>query len=209
MIEGGAPVLPADAPEALEAAIHALWAGGIVGLPTETVYGLAVLPQPEPLASLLIAKRRPAEKGIALLVESMDQVEPLAEMGPAARRLAARWWPGALTLVLSPRPDVDLPEPLYGPTGTLAFRVPDHPVPRALAATLGPLALTSANVSGEPDATTAAELVAAVGHSISLVLDGGPAPGGVPSTVVAFERGEAVILRAGAISPAAILGVLG
>lgn len=208
MIEGGAPVLPADAPDALEAAIQVLWAGGIVGLPTETVYGLAVIPQPEPLASLLLAKRRPAEKGIALLVESMDQVEPLAEIGPAARRLAARWWPGPLTLVLSPRPGVDLPEPLYGASGTLAFRVPDHPVPRALAATLGPLALTSANVSGEPDATTAAQLVAAIGHSISLVLDGGSTPGGVPSTVVAFDPEGARVLREGALPAAEVLAAL-
>lgn len=208
MIEGGPPVLRADAPEALEAAIQALWAGGIVGLPTETVYGLVVLPQPEPLASLLLAKQRPVEKGIALLVDSMAQVEPLADMVPAARRLAERWWPGPLTLVLSPLPRVALPRSLHGPTGALAFRMPDHRVPRALAAALGPLALTSANLSGEPDATTAAQLVAAIGHSISLVLDGGPAQGGIPSTVVAIDREGTRVLREGALTAAEVLAVL-
>ena len=204
----GPPVLSADDPDAIPAAIDVLWMGGIVGVPTETVYGLAVLPQPEPLATLLIAKRRPSDKGITLAVDSLDQVEAVAEVSAAARHLADRFWPGPLTLVLPPRTGSVLPDPLLGPTGAVGFRLPDHPVPRGLAAALGPIGLTSANLSGEPDARTSDELIAAIGDSIGLVIDGGAAQGGVPSTVVAFDGNGANILREGAIGSAAIRAAL-
>ncbi|MBA2488167.1 MAG: L-threonylcarbamoyladenylate synthase [Candidatus Limnocylindrales bacterium] len=197
--------MPSDAPGAIGAAVEALWAGGIVGLPTETVYGLCVLPQDAALAAVISAKRRSEEKGIALMVDSMAQVEALAVLPDAARRLAEHFWPGPLTLVLSPLVGVALPDLLYGATGSLGFRMPDHPTPRALAARLGPVAVTSANISGQPEARSAAELIASVGHSLALVLDGGPARGGVPSTVVEFDTaGQPRILRAGAIDAASI-----
>lgn len=205
-VEAGPAVLPADAAGAIDAAVQALWAGGIVGLPTETVYGLCVLPHAEPLAAVVKAKRRRQEKGIALMVDSMAQVEALALLPSAALRLAERFWPGPLTLVLPPRDGVHLPPLLYGATGALGFRMPDHPTPRALAARLGPLAVTSANVSGEPDSRTASELIASVGHSLALVLDGGPVSGGIPSTVVGFDDdGRPVILRPGPLDPIALL----
>lgn len=203
-------VLVAEAAGSVEAAVEVLKAGGIVALPTETVYGLAVLPQAGPLATLLAAKRRPHEKGIALAVDSIAQVEALAELPSSARRLAERFWPGPLTLVLPPRSDEarGLPGPLLGPTGALGFRLADHPLPRQLAARLGPLALTSANVSGGPDARTVDEL-AALGDAPSLVLDGGPALGGVASTVVAIDAaGVVTILRAGALDTAEVLAAL-
>lgn len=207
----GPLILPAAAPEALEAAAEALRAGGIVAIPTETLYGLAVLPTEEPLAALLAAKKRPTEKGIALAVDSVAQVETLARLPSAARRLAGRFWPGPLTLVVAPREELDaeLPGPLLGPTGALAFRLPDHPIPRHLAAHLGPIALTSANASGGPDTRTAADVVAAVGSGLALVLDGGPVLGGIASTVVAVDAaGEVTVLRVGALDPDEVLATL-
>lgn len=207
----GPRVRSAAAATSLEAALTALRTGGIVAVPTETVYGLAVLPHAGPLAAVLAAKRRPTDKGIALVVDSVAQVEGLAEMPLAARRLAERFWPGPLTIVLAPRAagQQGLPDPLLGPTGALGFRLPDHAVPRYLAARLGPLALTSANLSGEPDARTAAEVGATFGPTLALVLDGGPVRGGIPSTVAEVAAdGTVTILRAGALEPAEVLGAL-
>ena len=103
--------------------------------------------------------------------------------------------------MLDPLPGTSLPDPLYGPSGGIGFRLPDHDVPRALAARLGSLAVTSANLSGEPDSTTADELLSAIGGSLALVLDDGPVRGGVPSTVVIVGRdGPMTIARVGALS---------
>lgn len=204
-------VLRAEGAGSSEAAIAALRAGGIVALPTETVYGLAVLPSTRALARLLAAKQRPHEKGIALAVDSIAQVEALAVFPAAATVLAGRFWPGPLTLVLPPRGDLAerLPGPLLGPTGALGFRLPDHPVARRLAAVLGPLALTSANISGGPDARDVAELPSALGDALALVLDGGPVRGGVASTVVAIDvEGDVSILRVGALAPTEVLAAL-
>jgi tRNA threonylcarbamoyl adenosine modification protein (Sua5/YciO/YrdC/YwlC family) len=133
----------------------------------------------------------------------MDQLEGLLEVGPVARRLADRFWPGPLTLALPLAEGAgrDLPESLTGGRGSVAVRLPDHHVPRALARRLGPLAVTSANRSGEPEARTADELLAHVGASVALVIDDGPVRGGVASSVVALDsRGGIVLLREGAIS---------
>lgn len=186
-----------------ERARRELEAGHLVGIPTETVYGLAVLPEPEGLARLVAAKRRSADKGIALLVDSLAQVKRLAMLTPAAELLAKRFWPGALTLVLPQRPDNPLPALLTGGRPTIGVRLPNHPVPRALARVLGPLAVSSANISGQPDSTTAQQVAASLADEVSLVLDDGPVRGGVPSTVVAcMQDGQLEILRAGAITEA-------
>jgi L-threonylcarbamoyladenylate synthase len=188
---------------AFERARRELEAGHLVGIPTETVYGLAVLPEPEGLARLVAAKRRSADKGIALLVDSLAQVKRLAILTPAAELLAKRFWPGALTLVLPQRPDNPLPALLTGGRPTIGVRLPNHPVPRALARVLGPLAVSSANISGQPDSTTAQQVAASLADEVSLVLDDGPVRGGVPSTVVAcMQDGQLEILRAGAITEA-------
>jgi L-threonylcarbamoyladenylate synthase len=190
-------------PRAIDAAAEALARGEIVGLPTETVYGLAVLPQEGPVGALVRAKDRPPDKGIALLVDGLDQVAGLVELPPAAHRLAGRFWPGALTLVLPLLPDVVLPDVVTGGRGTLGIRLPDHAVPRSLARRLGPLAVSSANRSGEPDATSPNELLAAVGPAVAVVIDDGPVRGGVPSTVVAVAPdGTLRLLRAGALDAA-------
>jgi L-threonylcarbamoyladenylate synthase len=203
--------ISATAPGALESAAAALRATEIVAIPTETVYGLAVLPDERGLERLLAAKQRSAEKGIQLLIDSIEQARAVATLPPIAERLAAAFWPGPLTLVLPRRPDVTLPAQLGGGRPTLGIRLPDHPVPRALARELGPLAASSANVSGQPDATTAELVMASLGDIVTLVLDDGPVRGGVPSTVVdcSANDGAPQILRVGALSEAEVLAAAG
>jgi L-threonylcarbamoyladenylate synthase len=203
-------VLRASHHGSLAAAAAALAAGGIVGLPTETVYGIGVIPRPEALQALLAAKQRPADKGIALLIDDLDQVDDLVVVGAAARRLAERFWPGPLTLVLPLRLPALAPEALTGGRDTLALRIPDHAVPRALARELGPLAVSSANRSGEPDARTAEALVLSLGPSLAVVIDDGPVRGGVPSSVVAVDAaGRVAVLREGAIERSIIAALFG
>jgi len=203
--DGRPPLLSALDPAALTEAALAMRAGGIVGIPTETVYGIAVVPFPEALAAVIAAKQRPDDKGIALLIDGLDQVDGLVEVSESARRLAEHHWPGALTLVLPLiRPEL-VPEVLTGGRDTLGLRIPDHPVPRALARELGPIAVTSANRSGEPAALVPEELIASVGHSLALVLDDGPVRGGVASTVVSVDRDDSwCVLREGALDRAAL-----
>jgi L-threonylcarbamoyladenylate synthase len=210
MPERGPAVLSANDGDALTDAALAMRAGGIVGIPTETVYGIGVIPQPEALAAVIRAKARAEEKGIALLIDGLDQVDGLVEVSGPARALAERFWPGALTLVLPLRRPGLVPMAVTGGRDTLGLRIPDHPVPRALARELGPIAVTSANRSGEPAARTAAELIEAVGHSLALVLDDGPVRGGVASTVVTVGAdGSWRILREGALAPELITSAIG
>jgi L-threonylcarbamoyladenylate synthase len=181
-----------------------------VGLPTETVYGVAVVPRPEALQALIAAKQRPEEKGIPLLVDELAQVTGLVVVSASARRLADRFWPGPLTLVLPLRETRTVPEVLTGGRASLAVRLPDHEVPRALARELGPLAVSSANRSGQPEACTSAELIEALGPVLALVIDDGPVRGGVPSSVVAIDsEGRARLLREGAVARAIIERTLG
>ncbi len=201
--------LAARDPASIDAAVAALATGAIVGIPTETLYGLATLPQPGPLAALIAAKQRSEEKGIALLIDCLDQVAHLVEVGPVAHRLAARFWPGPLTLALPLRHNVELPDLLTGGRRTLGVRIPDHPVPRAVARRLGPLAVTSANLSGEQPALTAEALLQAVGSSLELVLDDGPVRGGVASTVVGIAPdGGLTFFRLGALPQAVVRSAL-
>lgn len=205
-----AKVISASGPRALKSASNALLRGEIVAIPTETVYGLAVLPDPYPLERLLAAKRRSAEKGIQLLVDSVEQARALAELTPAAERLAAAFWPGGLTLVLRQLDWVFVAELIGGGRPTIGIRLPDHDVPRMLARQLGPLAASSANITGQPDATTAQRVLDTLGDQVSLVLDDGPVRGGVPSTVVDCSDPSTPprVLREGAISAEAIAAVL-
>ena len=202
-------VVVASAPDAIDRAVVALRAGGIVGLPTETVYGVAVLPFEAPLASVIAAKDRPPDKGIAVLIDEPSQVSELAVMPPVAMRLADRFWPGPLTLVLDLRPEAVLPSALTGGTRRLGVRLPDHPVPRSIARILGPIAVTSANRSGEPEALDAETLRDQLGGSIALIIDGGPVTGsGTPSTVVSVDAdGSLSILRSGAITAERLFAV--
>lgn len=194
-------IVGAASADALQRAVAALRDGLVVGVPTETVYGLAVLPRVAALERLIEAKRRSADKGIAVLVDSLEQVHQLAQVPPVAERLATAFWPGPLTLVLPVRAELELPDLLTGGRPTIGVRLPDHSVPRALARRLGPLATSSANISGDPDATTAEQVVSSIGDAVALVIDDGPVRGGVPSTVVAcLDEGDPRILREGALS---------
>ncbi|HET7703845.1 MAG TPA: L-threonylcarbamoyladenylate synthase [Candidatus Limnocylindrales bacterium] len=192
------------------AAAEVLRAGGIVALPTDTVYGIAVaLDTPGGVEALFAAKQRPPDKGIMLLLAEVAQAPDIGEWPRAAAALAEAFWPGGLTVIVPQRPDVAFPPALTAGTATIGLRVPDHPAPRALAAAVGPIPTTSANRSGEPEAGDAAAIVAQLGDAIALVLDGGPAHGGPASTVVDCTVDPPRILREGAIRADAVEAALG
>jgi len=181
-------------------AVEVLEAGGIVALPTDTVYGIAVaVTTPGGIERLFAAKRRPPDKGIMLLLADVAQASEAGVMTPAASALAEACWPGGLTVVVPQRADVPWPAVLTGGASTIGLRVPDHDAPRALARGVGPLPTTSANVSGVPEAADAAAIVEQLGDAVDLVLDGGRAHGGPASTVVDCTGDLPVILRVGAI----------
>ncbi len=185
-----------------EAAQH-LRSGQVLGLPTDTVYGLAALPACDAALDRLYAlKERPREKAIALLVASPADLEKLAaNPPPAARALADRFWPGGLTLVLQSAVD---------PTTTIGLRMPDHVVVLRLLTALGsPLATTSANRSSGTSPRNADDVLAQLPAGYPLLIDAGPCPGGVDSTVVDLTRTPPRILRSGAVSRAAIEAITG
>lgn len=190
----------------LEQANHILRAGGLVAFPTDTVYGLgAMLFDAQAVEQLYIVKGRDAAKAIAVLLGSEADLSQVArELGGIAARLAHRFWPGPLTLVVPAH--LDLPANL-SPLPTVGVRMPDHPVALALLHLTGPLAVTSANLSGQPSTRTAEEVYAQLGGLIPLILDDGQTPGGLPSTVVDCTGTELVILRQGPISEQQLIEV--
>jgi len=203
-------LLPDDRAGRAEA-IAALRRGSLVALPTDTVYGMAVaLDAADGLERLFAAKGRPPDKGVVLLLADHRQADEVARLDAAAHVLAAAFWPGGLTLILQQRPDVPLPVALTGGALTVGVRLAAHDAPRSLARALGPLPVTSANRSGEPDATDAAGVLARFGDALDLevVLDGGPTRGGVPSSVVDCSAGPARLLRAGAVALDALAAIL-
>ncbi|HEY8135363.1 MAG TPA: L-threonylcarbamoyladenylate synthase [Candidatus Limnocylindrales bacterium] len=205
-------VVRSDEPGALERAAGALGRGEVIAIPTETVYGLAALPRAGSVEHLIAAKQRSTEKGIQLLVDSLEQVRAVCMVPPAAQKLADAFWPGGLTIVLDRRADSDLPLLLGGGRATLGVRLPDHPLPRELARMLGPLAASSANVTGRPPATTAHMVIESLSDVVSLIVDDGPVRGGVSSTVVDCSGSAAqapVVLREGAIAGSEIFAALG
>lgn len=196
---GPPPVLAATGGTARSTALAALEAGRVVAVPTDTVYGLAArLDRPEGLAAVFVAKGRPAGLALPVLVGRGRQVRQVASDWPRpASSLAARFWPGALTVVVPVRPH--LGPLLGGDGGTVGLRQPDHRWVRGLCRRAGPLAVTSANLHGRPPCTTAAEVVSTFdGDAIALVVDGGRCDG-VPSTVVDCVGSPPGCLREGAI----------
>ena len=191
-------------------AVDVLRRGGVVALPTDTVYGIGVaLATPGGIERLFRAKRRPPDRGIMLLLDEAAQADGIGVMTPAAAALAEACWPGGLTVVVAQRPEVALPDVLTGGARTIGLRVPDHDAPRALARSVGPLPVTSANVSGVPEARDAAGILEQLGDAVDLVLDGGPAHGGPPSTVVDCTGERPAILRLGAIPRESVVAILG
>lgn len=191
----------------IDEVVAALQAGGVVVLPTDTVYGLVALARDEAATAALFAlKGRSHDVPLAVLCASVEQALALADpsAGPAVAAVAARWWPGPLTLVLPRRAGVELH--LGEPAHTVGLRVPDHDIVRAIAARVGPLAATSANRHGAPVEATAAAAAAALGDEVALVVDGGTL-GERSSTVVDATGWPWVVLRAGPIAGDEILAV--
>lgn len=194
------PRIVPDGDAARTEAVGLLRAGGIVAVPTDTVYGIAAdMALPDAIERLFAAKQRPPERAVAVLLADVSQAWDLGVETPAARVLGERFWPGGLTLVLPVRPGVVLPRVLAAGAPTIGVRVPDHDAPRALARALGPLPTTSANVSGMPDLRDAREIADRLGDALALVIDGGPITGGPASTVVDCTLAKPSILREGAI----------
>jgi L-threonylcarbamoyladenylate synthase len=197
----------------LVAAVEALGKGSVVAVPTDTVYGLAVLPSiPDAVDRLFLLKERPKDVALPMLVASWSDVEAVAgRLDTAARALAARFWPGRLTLVVPREPGFNAD--LGGPSAarrTVGVRWPEHPVIEYLCGKLGPLAVTSANLHGSPPAITASEVAvafSAVGAEVApaVILDGGRCDG-LPSTVVECRGPATRCLREGAIPWGEIAG---
>lgn len=194
------PINPQDPePSLIAEAVAHLKAGGLIILPTETVYGLACDANcPEAVEKIYEIKQRPRNKPIAYLARGHEVVrEHGAEVGSVAQRLAEAFWPGPFTMVL---PHKDL-----GPTG---YRVPDHPVTLAVLEAFGaPMLATSANLSGEPDSVTAEEAERSIGERVEIILDGGKTGLEIASTVVMVSGDHCEILRQGALSEAEVLAV--
>jgi L-threonylcarbamoyladenylate synthase len=203
-----ARLLPDDA-SGRAAAIEVLRAGGLVAMPTDTVYGVGVaLTAKDGLARLFAAKERPLDRAVVLLVADVEQAASVGILSAAARLLADRFWPGGLTLVLPQAPGGRLPSVLTAGAATIGVRVPDHDAPRALARALGPLPVTSANLSGRPDARDATDVLAQLSSRIDLILDGGAVRVGIPSTVLDCTGESPRLIRAGAIGSPALAAVL-
>jgi len=202
-----AKILPANDPHNLELAIKLLKRGQPVAFPTDTVYGVgALVNNPQAIQQLYRIKGRDAAKAIAVLVSDPADLELITNgMTASAARLAQRFWPGALTLVVPAHPD--LPANL-SPLPTVGVRMPDHPQALALLKLSGPLAVTSANLSGAANSVSAQEVFEQIGALIPLILDGGRTPGGSPSTVVDCTAEHVKILRPGPISAEQIAAAL-
>jgi L-threonylcarbamoyladenylate synthase len=200
-------ILAAGETGSVERAAKLLLSGQLVAFPTDTVYGVgAPAFDAASVAAIYVAKERPPEKAIPVLIADAADLPRIATAVPeSASVLIAHFWPGALTLVLPKRPDV--PE-IVSSDATVAVRIPDLDVTRALLRLTGPLAATSANRSGWPSPITAAQVMAQLSGRIAAVLDGGGCPGGVPSTVVDCVASPPRVLRGGGISIAALRAVL-
>lgn len=192
-------ILKADHPSAISHAVDVLKNGGLVAFPTDTVYGLAALPfMDEYVEGLFSAKGRNNSRAIAILIgDYADLKKVVAQLDEKSLRLANRFWPGPLTLVVPKLPT--LPDVL-SQDGTIGVRMPDHPFTLALLRKVGPLAVTSANISGMDNANTAEEVNKQLNGRVHLILDGGRTTGGVPSTVVDCVAQSLTILRQGPIT---------
>lgn len=200
-------ILPASSKDTIPRALHVLAAGGLVAFPTDTVYGVGALAfDGKAIESIYAAKDRPLEKAIPILIGDLEDLARVAVHVPdTAHRLAARFWPGPLTILVPKR--TSLPSSVSA-TSTVGVRVPDHATARALLRAAGPMAVTSANISGEQSPVTAQGVLEQLGGRIPLIIDGGRTPGGVPSTLVDCTAPELKILRAGPLTLEELLGAL-
>ncbi|MGE0135556.1 MAG: L-threonylcarbamoyladenylate synthase [Dehalococcoidia bacterium] len=191
--------MPLISPGRLDDVARLLLAGEVVAIPTDTVYGLAArVDDPEAITSLATLKGRDPQQPIAVLFDALEAVAPLIDPPEVFHRLSA-FWPGALTLIVPARPDAFVP--LLVPRGAIGLRQPDDPLARELLRRCGGrLAVTSANLHGQPAASTAAEVIAAFGDDLP-VLDGGPR-GDAASTVIDLTEASPRVLREGPLTAA-------
>lgn len=188
-------------------ALETLRNGGIIAFPTDTVYGLGALAFDNPaIESVYTAKDRPIEKAIPILIGDLGDLDKIAVNIPdMALRFASRFWPGPLTCIVPKKQT--LPRAVSA-TSTVAVRIPGHPDALALLRAAGPMAVTSANISGQLSPSTAEEVYDQLHGRIPLILDGGKTPGGIPSTLVDCTASEPIILREGPISLADLFSAI-
>jgi L-threonylcarbamoyladenylate synthase len=203
-----AVILTAD--EALEKAAKLILAGNPVAVPTETVYGLAAdATDGDAVARIYEVKGRPRFNPLIVHVGSMAMAEEIAKFDPLSRRLAERFWPGPLTLVLPLKPEARVHPLVRAGLDTIALRMPSGFISRLIARVGRPLAAPSANLSGRISGTSAAAVNADLGARIALVVDGGPTPVGVESTIVKAEGERLRLLRPGGLAAEEIEAVAG
>ena len=191
----------------IQTALKILQNGGIVAFPTDTVYGLSALAfNNNAIESIYTAKDRPIEKAIPILIGDLSDLDKIAGSIPdMALRFAARFWPGPLTCII---PKKQTLPPAVSATSTVAVRIPNHPDALALLRAAGPMAVTSANISGGQNPSTAQEVFDQLNGRIPLILDGGKTFGGVPSTLVDCTGDLPATLREGPISLHDLMAVL-
>ena len=200
-------ILPASHAESLLRAAELLHASQLVAFPTDTVYGVgAPVFNAAAVAAIYIAKQRPPEKAIPVLIADEADLPRITTSVPnMARKLIARFWPGGLTLVLPKR--LGVPE-IVSADMTVAVRIPDLDLARVLMRLTGPLAATSANRSGQASPITASDVIHQLGGRIAAILDGGPCPGGIPSTIVDCVSSPLRVVREGAVSLADLRAIV-
>jgi L-threonylcarbamoyladenylate synthase len=206
-VNGVAHIIPITYPDAAQMAVEVLDRGELIVLPTDTVYGVASRLDAAAIDRIFAAKQRPPDRAVPILLADVDAVSLVAREFPdAARRLADAFWPGPLTLALPKRDDLP---PNVSHLPTVGVRVPDHDgARRIIAAAGGALAVTSANYSDQPPALTVQDAIQVLFDAVALYLDGGPSPGGIPSTVVTFEGEDMRVVRVGPISEADLKAAL-
>jgi L-threonylcarbamoyladenylate synthase len=200
-------IISVSDPGMLIRAVEVLNSGGLVAMPTDTVYGLGALAfDPDAVDKIYIAKGRSREKAIPILIGDLDDIEKVTVNLPLmARLLAEHFWPGPLTLIVPRGPSI--PEAVSTTSG-VGVRIPDHPVTRRILRAAGPVAVTSANLAGYEDPSNAQEVLEQLDGRISLIIDAGQVGDGLASTVVNCLGSEPVIIRKGPISLEEITEVL-
>lgn len=192
--------------EAIVEAIRILSEGGVIGVPTESFYGLgADAANPQAIGRIFSIKKRDPALPILILVSSLKDLEKYAQsVPPRAKRMGQRFWPGGLTMIFQSSPL--LPPILTGATGKVGIRISGHPIAQTLCKSFqSPITGTSANISGMPPCTTADQVVKCLGGEVDLILDGGPTEGRTPSTILDVTTDPPVIVREGIIGAEEII----
>jgi L-threonylcarbamoyladenylate synthase len=192
-------ILSTNDPQAIPTAVQIIDNQGLVAFPTDTLYGVAASQfNPSAIEKVFLAKQRPRNKALPILIGDLNQLETLVSfISDRVKIIAETFWPGALTLILPKHPS--LPTELSS-FPTVGIRMPNLDFTLKLLRQTGPLATTSANISGGIDPTTAAEVLTQLGGRVDLILDGGTTPGGVASTILAVTNEEMKILRRGPVA---------